>query len=48
MAKDSKGNDHELLKRLQTDDYMQCAVKECYLSCKIIIRKLVKGDPEVK
>ncbi|CAL9155136.1 unnamed protein product [Musa hybrid cultivar] len=48
MAKDSKGNDHELRKRLQTDDYMQCAVHECYLSCKIIIRNIVKGVPEVE
>ncbi|KAJ8467932.1 hypothetical protein OPV22_030484 [Ensete ventricosum] len=48
MAKDSKGNDHELLKRLQTDDYMQCAVHECYLSCRIIINSLVKGADEEK
>ncbi|KAM7472441.1 hypothetical protein LguiA_010624 [Lonicera macranthoides] len=46
MAKDSNGRDHELKKRLATDNYMVSAVCECYASCKNIINYLVKGKRE--
>ncbi|GMP62506.1 hypothetical protein CsSME_00024598 [Camellia sinensis var. sinensis] len=46
MAKDSNKKDHELKKRLQADNYMLCAVKECYASCKNIIKFLVLGQRE--
>lgn len=46
MAKDSNGRDNELKKRLNADDYMRCAVRECYASCKNIINLLVLGEHE--
>lgn len=46
MAKDSNGKDRDLKKRLKTDNYMACAVKECYLSFKNIINYLVTGKCE--
>ncbi|XP_058179707.1 callose synthase 3-like [Rhododendron vialii] len=46
MAKDSNGRDRELKKRLQADNYMVCAVQECYASCKNIIKVLVLGERE--
>ncbi|XP_031373248.1 callose synthase 2-like [Punica granatum] len=48
MAKDSneKDRDRELKKRLQADNYMQCAIRECYASCKNILNFLVKGQHE--
>ncbi|KAJ0083727.1 hypothetical protein Patl1_29895 [Pistacia atlantica] len=48
MAKDSNGKDRELKKRIETDPYMSCAVKECYASFKNIIMLLVQGDREKK
>ncbi|KAK8934984.1 Callose synthase 3 [Platanthera zijinensis] len=46
MAKDSKGKDRDLINRLDSDDYMACAVRECYLSFKNIIKYLVTGERE--
>ncbi|KAG6393247.1 hypothetical protein SASPL_147483 [Salvia splendens] len=46
MAKDSNGRDKELNKRLNTDPYMRCAIRECYASCKNIINLLVLGEHE--
>ncbi|XP_024190298.1 callose synthase 2 [Rosa chinensis] len=48
MAKDSKGKDSELKKRMNTDkdSYMRCAVRECYLSFRSIINVLVQGERE--
>lgn len=46
MAKDSSGKDNELKKRMSTDTYMLCAVRECYLSFKSIINILVQGNRE--
>ncbi|PSS26439.1 Callose synthase [Actinidia chinensis var. chinensis] len=46
MAKDSKGRDRELKKRLQADNYMLCAIRECYASFKNIIKFLVLGKRE--
>ncbi|KAM7266626.1 hypothetical protein ACFE04_004523 [Oxalis oulophora] len=48
MAKDSNRKDRELKKRLNTDSYMHCAVRECYASCKNIINFLVLGEREKK
>ncbi|CAI8601679.1 unnamed protein product [Vicia faba] len=48
MAKDSNGKDRELRKRIEFDNYMSCAVRECYASFKSIIRYLVQGDREKK
>jgi callose synthase len=46
MAKDSTGKDRELKKRIDNDDYMSCAVRECYASFKNIINFLVQGKRE--
>ncbi|KDP44404.1 hypothetical protein JCGZ_19419 [Jatropha curcas] len=46
MAKDSNGKDKELKKRIAADNYMSCAVRECYASFKNIIKFLVQGDRE--
>ncbi|XP_043691050.1 callose synthase 3-like isoform X2 [Telopea speciosissima] len=48
MAKDSNGKDRELRKRLNADNYMYCAVCECYGSFRNIISDLVQGDQEKK
>ncbi|WKA02513.1 hypothetical protein VitviT2T_020690 [Vitis vinifera] len=50
MAKDINGKESkvsELKKRLQQDEYMQCAVRECYASFKNIINFLVQGEREM-
>ncbi|XP_058227891.1 callose synthase 3 [Rhododendron vialii] len=46
MAKDSNGKDRELKKRIENDNYMSCAVRECYASFRNIIRVLVQGNRE--
>ncbi|KAF6151837.1 hypothetical protein GIB67_010411 [Kingdonia uniflora] len=46
MAKDSNGQDQELKKRLNKDNYMYCAVRECYASFQNVINFLVQGDRE--
>ncbi|XP_027349003.1 callose synthase 3-like isoform X2 [Abrus precatorius] len=46
MAKDSNGKDRELKKRIAADNYMSCAVRECYASFKSIIMHLVQGARE--
>ncbi|KAD5961615.1 hypothetical protein E3N88_13088 [Mikania micrantha] len=48
MAKDSNGNDRELKKRIENDNYMSCAVCECYASFRSIINFLVRGRREKK
>ncbi|KAL8129308.1 hypothetical protein V2J09_018463 [Rumex salicifolius] len=50
MAKDSHGKDgeNELKKRIEGDDNMSCAVRECYASFKSIIKIMVQGDHEKK
>ncbi|KAG9150701.1 hypothetical protein Leryth_008156 [Lithospermum erythrorhizon] len=48
MAKDSNGRDKELKKRLDADFYMRSATRECYSSCKSIIKYLVLGERENK
>nr|VDC85136.1 unnamed protein product [Brassica rapa] len=46
MAKDSNGKDRELKKRIESDSYMKCAVRECYASFKNVIKFLVQGNRE--
>lgn len=48
MAKDSNGKDRELKKRIndKNDNYMFCAVRECYASFRNIITFLVRGGRE--
>ncbi|KAL6200723.1 hypothetical protein ACLB2K_030504 [Fragaria x ananassa] len=46
MAKDSNGKDKELTKRILADEYMHCAVRECYASFRNIIKFLVQGNRE--
>ncbi|KAI3511129.1 hypothetical protein L1887_18273 [Cichorium endivia] len=46
MAKDIEGRFTELQKRLNSDSYMDYAVRECYASCKNILNFLVLGDRE--
>ncbi|CAN6481516.1 unnamed protein product [Victoria cruziana] len=48
MAKDSKGKDRELKKRIYADDYMFSAIKECYASFKSTISRLVTGQDELR
>ncbi|GAV73698.1 LOW QUALITY PROTEIN: Glucan_synthase domain-containing protein/DUF605 domain-containing protein/FKS1_dom1 domain-containing protein, partial [Cephalotus follicularis] len=48
MAKGSTGKDKELQKRIEADNYMSCAVRECYASFRNIIKKLVQGEREKK
>ena len=46
MAKDSNGKDRELIKRINADPYMNCAVHECYASFKSVIKFMVQGSRE--
>ncbi|KAL4565098.1 hypothetical protein LXL04_029182 [Taraxacum kok-saghyz] len=48
MARDSNGKDSELKKRIENDTYMSCAVRECYVSFRNIIKFLVRGKREQK
>lgn len=48
MAKDSNGRDRELRKRLEADNYMFDAVRECYALLKSIIKYLVVGVEETE
>ena len=48
MAKDSNGKDRELIKRIEADPYMSCAVRECYASFRSIIKFMVQGPNEIK
>ncbi|WCJ32414.1 glucan synthase-like 12 [Euphorbia peplus] len=48
MAKDSNGKDKELKKRIANDNYMSCAVRECYASFRNIIKFLVQGKRETE
>ncbi|KAL8193281.1 hypothetical protein R6Q57_026862 [Mikania cordata] len=46
MATNSNGYDRELKKRMENDNYMSCAVRECYSSSRNIIKFLVHGPRE--
>ncbi|KAI4310785.1 hypothetical protein MLD38_035735 [Melastoma candidum] len=46
MAAQFRSRDSDLWKRICADEYMQCAVIECYESFKIILNTLVVGETE--
>ncbi|KAK6922818.1 1,3-beta-glucan synthase subunit FKS1-like, domain-1 [Dillenia turbinata] len=46
MAAQFKSRDSDLWKRISADDYMRCAVIECYESFKNILNMLVVGENE--
>ncbi|KAM7266925.1 hypothetical protein ACFE04_009091 [Oxalis oulophora] len=46
IAKDFVGKDEILFRKIRKDNYMLCAVKECYESLKYILEILVVGDLE--
>lgn len=46
IAKDFVGRDEILVRKLRKDEYMDCAVKECYESLKYILEILIIGDLE--
>jgi len=48
MAKDFRGKDAALYKKITADEYMRCAVKECYESFKHVLRSIVVGVNERK
>lgn len=48
IAKDFVGKDEILVRKIKKDEYMYCAVKECYESLKYILEILVVGDLEKK
>lgn len=40
------GRDESLIRKLKKDEYMYCAVKECYESLKYVLEILIIGDLE--
>jgi callose synthase len=46
MAKDFRGNDAALQKKIYADEYMRCAVKESYESFKHVLRSIIVGENE--
>ncbi|OVA03950.1 Glycosyl transferase [Macleaya cordata] len=46
MARDYVGEDENLFRKIEKDNYMYCAVKECYESLKYILNLLVVGELE--
>nr|XP_025680306.1 callose synthase 5-like [Arachis hypogaea] len=46
MATQFRGKDSDLWKRISADQYMKCAVIECYQSLKHVLRDLVVGENE--
>lgn len=46
MAAQFRGKDSDLWKRICADEYMKCAVIECYESFKHILNALVVGEAE--
>eukprot|EP01018_Ginkgo_biloba_P029298 Gb_06219 [translate_table: standard] len=46
MAKDFRGKDAELGKRIKADGYMRFAVEECYESFKHVLKLVVVGEQE--
>lgn len=46
MAAQFRGKDSDLWKRICADEYMKCAVIECYESFKLILNALVVGENE--
>jgi len=46
MAVQFRPKDTDLWKRISADEYMKCAVIECYESFKHVLNILVAGDTE--
>lgn len=46
MAAQFRGKDSDLWKRICSDEYMKCAVIECYESFKHVLKILVIGETE--
>ncbi|GLJ07080.1 hypothetical protein SUGI_0057310 [Cryptomeria japonica] len=46
MAKDFRGKDSELYKRIKADDFMKCAVQECYGSVNRVLSTIINGEQE--
>lgn len=46
MAAQFRSKDSDLWKRICADEYMKCAVIECYESFKLILKALVVGETE--
>ena len=46
MAAQFRSKDSDLWKRICADEYMKCAVIECYESFKIVLNTLVVGENE--
>jgi len=46
MAKDFRGKDADLLKRIRADEYMRCAVEECFESFKHVLKSIIVGKNE--
>ena len=46
MATQFKPKDSDLWKRICADEYMKCAVLECYESFKHVLKTLVVGENE--
>lgn len=48
MAVQFRPKDSDLWKRISADEYMKCAVIECYESFKQVLNILVAGEAEKK
>ena len=48
MAAQFRPRDSDLWKRICADEYMKCAVLECYESFKLVLNLLVVGENEKK
>lgn len=46
MAARFKARDIDIWKRICADEYMKCAVLECYESFKLVLRILIAGENE--
>ncbi|CAM8881816.1 unnamed protein product [Rhodiola kirilowii] len=46
MAAQFRGKDADLWRRISADEYMKCAIIECYESFKVILNTLVAGESE--
>lgn len=46
MALQFRSKDADLWKRICADEYMKCAVIECYESFKLVLNALVVGETE--
>ena len=46
MAAQFRSKDADLWKRICADEYMKCAVIECYESFKLVLNALVVGETE--